>query len=88
MHGCGAAPTATNNNMRSPPFALQVIAAPAEPVEPLPTVEWWDARILAAKTYGGVIDGQPAQVRAGGRSWCWLVLSPFLALLIRIGPVL
>ena len=45
---------------------LQVIAAPAEPEEPLPTVEWWDARILAAKTYGGVIDGQPAQVRVGG----------------------
>lgn len=40
-------------------------AAPKEePQEPIPEVEWWDARLLAdGSTYGSVIDGEPAQLR-------------------------
>ena len=37
-------------------------AKPAATLEPIPEVEWWDARILADKSYGGAIDGEPAQV--------------------------
>lgn len=42
----------------------QAEAAPeAAPEEPIPEVEWWDARILADRgSYGDVIQGQPAQV--------------------------
>ncbi len=38
-------------------------AKPAAALEPIPAVEWWDARILVDKSsYGGVVDGEPAQV--------------------------
>lgn len=49
------------------PLGVRAEAAPAEqqpPEEPIPEVEWWDARILAdATSYGGVVEGAPAQVR-------------------------
>ena len=46
------------------PLGTRVEAPPEAPLEPIPDVEWWDARVLADKaSYGGAADGQPAQVR-------------------------
>ncbi|KAL4423323.1 hypothetical protein ABPG77_006118 [Micractinium sp. CCAP 211/92] len=47
------------------PLGTRAEAAPeAPPEEPLPEVEWWDARILADRgSYGNVIDGEPAQLK-------------------------
>lgn len=42
-------------------------AKPAAALELIPDVEWWDARILPEKSYGGVIDGEPAQVGVSSR---------------------
>lgn len=49
-------------------------AKPAAALEPIPEVEWWDARILVDKSYGGVLDGEPVQVGTVLVGGCWLRL--------------
>jgi hypothetical protein len=49
---------------------LETAKPAAEPLEPLPEVEWWDARILAEPTsYGAVADGEPAKVTLQHSQW-------------------
>lgn len=61
-----AAIAATGQDANLIPLGTRVLEAQPEaaPQEPIPDVEWWDARILADRSsYGNVIEGEPAQLR-------------------------